>query len=70
MWKDEFELFMTTSGIDNPKQQRTLLIHLAGPGVRKIFRPITEEIKGDPKDYKKPMESLTNCFKLRNIPMA
>ena len=33
-----------------------LLLHLAGPGVREIFRTIPEETKGDAKDYKKAME--------------
>ena len=71
IWKDEFELFVTASGIDDPKQQRALLLHLAGPGVREIFRTIPEETKGDAKDYKKAMESLTDYFKLKkNIPKA
>ena len=71
IWKDEFELFVTASGIDDPKQQRALLLHLAGPGVREIFRTIPEETKGDAKDFKKAMESLTDYFKLKkNIPMA
>ena len=62
---------MTASGIDDPKQQRALLLHLAGPGVREIFRTIPEETKGDAKDYKKAMESLTDYFKLKkNIPKA
>ena len=46
------------SGIDDPKQQRALLLLLAGPSVREIFRIIPEETKGDPKDYKKAMKSL------------
>jgi len=50
IWKDEFELFVTVSGIGDPKQQRALLLHLAGPGVREIFRTIPEETKGDAKD--------------------
>ena len=71
IWKDEFELFVTASGIDDPKQQRALLLHLAGPGVREIFRTIPEETKGDAKDYKKAMESLNDYFKLKkNIPKA
>ena len=62
---------MTASGIDDPKQQRALLLHLAGPGVREIFRTIPEETKGDAKDYKKAMESLNDYFKLKkNIPKA
>ena len=71
IWKDEFEHFVTASGIDEPKQQRALLLHLGGPGVREIFQTIPEETKGDAKDFKKAMESLTDYFKLKkNIPMA
>ena len=73
IWKDEFELFVTASGIDidYPKQQRALLLHLAGPGGREIFRTIPEETKGDAKEYKKAMDSLTVYFKLKkNIPKA
>ena len=71
IWKDEFELFVTASGIDDPKQQRALPLHLAGPGVREIFRTIPVETKGDAKDYKKAMESLNDYFKLKkNIPKA
>ena len=33
IWKDEFEFYVTASGIDDPKQLRAL----AGPGVREIF---------------------------------
>ena len=62
---------MTASGIDDPKQQRALLLHLARLGVREIFRTIPEEKKGDAKDYKKAMESLNDYFKLKkNIPKA
>ena len=69
--KDEFELFVTASGIDDPKQQRALLLHLAGPGIQDIFHTIPEETEGDTKDYKKAMESLNDYFKLKkNIPKA
>ena len=62
---------MTASGIDDPKQQRALLLHLAGPGVREIFHNIPEEGKGDAKDYQKAMKSLNDYFKLKkNIPKA
>ena len=37
IWKDQFEFYVTASGIDDPKQLRALLLHLAGPGVREIF---------------------------------
>ena len=71
IWKDEFELFVTASGIDDLKQQRALLLHLAGPGVREIFHTIPEETKGDNKENMKAMDSLTNYFKLKkNVPKA
>ena len=71
IWKDEFELFVTASGIDDPKQQRALLLHLGGPGVREIFRTIPEKTKGDATDFKKAMESLIDYFKLKkNIPIT
>ena len=58
--KDEFELFVTASGIADPKQQRALFLHLAGPGVGEIFRTISEETKDDAKVYKKALESLNH----------
>ena len=71
IWKDEFELFLTASGIADPTQQRALLLHSAGPRVREIFRTIPDEKKGGAKDYKKAMDSLTDYFLLKkNIPMA
>ena len=36
-WKDEFELYVTASGISDPTQKRALLLHLAGPKVRDVF---------------------------------
>lgn len=51
-WKDEFELFVTASGINDQKQQRALLFHLAGPDVLEIFRTISEETKGGAKKQK------------------
>ena len=61
---------MTASGIDNPKQQQALLLHLAGPGLQEIFHTIPEQMKGNAKEYKKVMDSLTDYFKLKNIPKA
>lgn len=71
IWKDEFELFLAASGVTDPTQQRALLLHSAGPGVREIFRSIPDETKGGTKDYKKAMDSLTDYFQLKkNIPKA
>ena len=71
-WKEEFELYVTASGISDSTQKRALLLHLVGPKVRDIFNnSIPEEIRGDAKDYKKAMDALSEHFKMRkNVPMA
>ena len=54
---------MAASGIDDSKQQRALLLHFAGPGVREIVLHTTpEETKGDAKDYEKSMNSLNDYY--------
>ena len=71
IWEAEFELFVAACGIDDPKKRRVLLLHLAGPGIREIFRIIPVKTKGDAEDYMKAMESLTVHFELKkNIPMT
>ena len=71
-WKDEFELYVTASGISDPTQKKALLLHLAGPKVRDVFNnSIRADKRGEAKDYKKTMDSLSEHFKLRkNAPMA
>ncbi len=71
-WKEEFELFVTASGISDPTQKRALLLHLAGPKVRDIFNnSIPESARGEAKDYKKAMDCLSDHFKMKkNVPMA
>ena len=64
IWRSEFELFCAASGIKEAKQQRALLLHLAGTGIREIFRSMPDEKKGEDKDYKKAMDSLTEHFQL------
>ena len=51
IWKHEFQLFVTATGIDNLEQPQALLLHLAGPGTREIFCTIPKEMTGDPKEY-------------------
>ena len=71
IWRSEFELFCAASGIKEAKQQRALLLHLAGTGTREIFRSMPDEKKGEDKYYKKAMNSLTEHFQLKkNIPQA
>ena len=71
-WKDEFELYVTASGISDPTQKRALLLHLAGPKVQGVFNNlIFAEAQGKAKDYKKAMDCLSEHFKLKkNAPMA
>ena len=71
-WKEEFELYVTASGISDPTQKRALLLHLAGPKVRDVFNnSISAEARGEAKDYKKVMDCLSEHFKLKkNAPMA
>ena len=54
IWKAEFELFCSASGVADPTQQRALLLHLAGIGVREIFKTIPTTTTGEAKDYKNP----------------
>lgn len=71
IWKNEFELFVTASGIKDGKQQRAVLLHLAGTGIREIFRSIPDDKKGEDKDFKKAMDALTEHFQLKkNVPRA
>ena len=70
-WEAEFELFVAASGVALPGQQRALLLHLAGSGVRDIFLTYDEETRGNVTDYDKILLCLNNHFKLkRNVSMA
>ena len=70
-WKAEFELYVAASGVDDKVQKRALLLHLAGPGVREIFKTYPVEVQGDAKEFDKAMTCLSNHFKLKkNVPLA
>ena len=70
-WKAEFELYVTASGVDDKVQKRALLLHLAGPGVREIFKTYPAEVQGDAKEFDKAMSCLSNHFKFKkNVPLA
>ena len=69
-WKAEFELYVVASGVTDPTQQRALLLHLAGPAVRDIFKTFADEDKGGAKDYNKAIDCLSDYFKVKkNVPM-
>ena len=40
-WQSDFEMFLTASGITDPKHKRALL-YQAGPGVREIFKLLAD----------------------------
>ena len=65
IWKTEFELFCAALVIKDAKQQRALLHHLAGTGIREFFKSIPNDKKGEEKDYKKAMDALTEHFQLK-----
>ena len=67
----EFKWYVTTSGVENKLQKRALLLHLAGPGVREIFKIYLVDILGDENDFDKAVTCLTNHFKFKkNVPLA
>ena len=58
-WKAEFELYVAASGVEDKLQKRALLLHLAGPGVREIFKTYPDEVKGDAKESLRSQEECT-----------
>ena len=70
-WKAEFKLYVTASGVEDKLQKQALLLHLAGPGVREIFKTYPDEVKGDAKEFDKAMTCLSHHFKVKkNVPLA
>ena len=70
-WKAKFELYVAASGVEDKVQTRTLLLHLAGPGVRKIFKTYPKDVKGDAKEFDKALTCLLNHVKVnKNVPLA
>ena len=49
-WMEDFEMFLTASGIKDDTQKRTLLPYQAGSRVHEIFRQLAD--RGDAHDYK------------------
>ena len=41
-WQSDFEMYLTASGITDPKRKHALLLYQAGPRVREIFKQIPE----------------------------
>ncbi|KAK3715644.1 hypothetical protein QZH41_020722 [Actinostola sp. cb2023] len=70
-WKEEFELYVAASGVTDPTEKRALLLHLAGTGVRDIFKTFPTSESGNAKEFDKAMKSLSTHFKpKKNVPLA
>lgn len=59
-WQSDFEMFLTASGITDPKRKRALLLYQAGPRVREIFKQIPET--GTDTDYDVAKQKLKEFF--------
>ena len=59
-WIQDFEMFLTASGITDKKQMRALLLYQAGTRVREIFRQLNET--GTDDDYDTAKSKLKEHF--------
>ena len=59
-WQADFEMYLTASGIIDPKRKRALLLYQAGPRVREIFKQIPET--GADEDYEVAKQKLKAYF--------
>ena len=55
-WIDDFEMFSTASGITDKKQNRALLLYLAGAQVHEIFRQLNDTRTNDHCDIARVKE--------------
>ena len=70
-WSNDFILFCSASGIVNPTQQRALLLHIGGRGIRDILSTYPDEDRGTEAEFTKTMDCLKNHFKeKKNVPKA
>ena len=70
-WKAEFKLYVAASRVEGKLQKRALLLHLAGPEVREIFKTCPDEVRGGAKEFDKAVTCLSNHFKVKkNVPLA
>ena len=59
------EIRARTSRVADKLQKRGLLLHIAGPGDREIFKTYPDEVKGDAKEFDKVMTCLSNHFEVK-----
>ena len=70
-WESEFKLYVAAAGVTEGSKKRTLFLHLAGSGVKDIFKTYSNTEKGEETDFNKALECMQKHFKLKkNIPMA
>ena len=59
-WLGRFERLLIAMNIEEKKQQRAMLLHLAGPAVHEIFETLPDI--GEAKDYDRALEALNVYF--------
>ena len=59
-WQSDFEMYLTASGVTDPKRKRGLLLYQAGQRVREIFKQIPET--GTDEDYDVAKQKLKAYF--------
>ncbi len=59
-WLTRFERLLVATNVTEPKQQRALLLHYAGPSVDDIFDTLSDT--GEDKDYKTAVDALNAYF--------
>ena len=64
-WKEEFELYVTASGISDSTQKRALLLRLAGPKVRDIFN--RKKFEAMQRIIKKPWTLCLNILRCERM---
>jgi len=70
-WKAELKQYLAASGVDGKLQKWPLLLHLAGPGVGKIFKTYPEEVEGTAKEFNEVMTCHSKHFKVKkNVPLV
>lgn len=59
-WNAEFELYVAATGVTDKLQKRALLLHLAGLGVREIFKTYPADVRGTTRNLIK----LSNVYRI------
>ena len=67
-WKKAFQYYLLARGVNNPNQQKALLLHVAGMDVQDVFETLTDpghpdEVDPDPHNiYERALRTLDSHF--------